>query len=199
MGEPLSNLANGLLALRSDPVWHGVFSYDEMARSAILCRPVPCIDPAASPAPAFIARPVRDEDVTGAQEWLQRAGLTMIGKDPTYSAVDLVARENSFHPVQEYLDSLAWDGVERLPSWLHIYFGVDETPYTRAIGQMFLISMVARICKPGCQVDYMLILEGGQGGQKSSACRVLGGEWFSDSMPENLASKTHRSTSAGNG
>jgi predicted P-loop ATPase len=84
---------------------------------------------------------------------------------------------------------LAWDGVERLPTWLKVYFGTDETQYIRAIGQMFLISVVARIYQPGCQVDYMLILEGGQGGKKSSACRVLGGEWFSDSMPENLASK----------
>jgi len=141
------------------------------------------------PPAAFIERPVRDEDVTAAQEWLQRAGLVLIGKDSTHSAVDLVARENSFHPVQEYLDSLAWDGVERLLTWLSVYFGANETPYTNAIGQMFLISMVARIYKPGCQVDYMLILEGGQGGKKSSACRVLGGDWFSDNMPENLASK----------
>jgi hypothetical protein len=146
MGEPLSNLANGLLAFRSDAAWHGVFSYDEMARTAILCRPVPRFGPdLALPPPAFMERPVRDEDVTAAQEWLQRAGLVMIGKDVAHSAVDLVSRENSFHPVQEYLDSLAWDGVERLPTWLKVYFGVGDTPYTRAIGQMFLISVVARI------------------------------------------------------
>src|SRR5262249_52152733 len=87
-------------------------------------------------------------------------------------------------PVREYLDSLVWDQVERLPTWLHTHLGAEATAYTEAIGKMFMTSMVARIYAPGCQVDYMPILEGGQGGKKSSACRILGGDWFSDNMPE---------------
>jgi predicted P-loop ATPase len=67
--------------------------------------------------------------------------------------------------------------------------GAEDTPYTRAIGRMFMISAVARILKPGCKADYMLVLEGPQGARKSTACRIVGGEWFSDSMPENVASK----------
>jgi len=76
-----------------------------------------------------------------------------------------------------------------LALWLHKYLGSENTEYTRGIGTMFMISMVARIYDPGCKVDYMVIFEGPQGVKKSTVCAILGDEWFSDNMPENVASK----------
>jgi hypothetical protein len=186
--RPLSNLANALLALREDPVWGGVLAYDGMLRASMLMRPVP-VHGAAPELGEFKPRPLRDEDVSSIQEWLQIAGLTTIGKDPTHQAVDLRSVECNYHPVRDYLNGLEWDGVERLESWLHTYLGAENTPYAQGIGRMFLVSVVARIFDPGCKVDYMVILEGPQGTRKSTACSILGGEWFSDTIPENVASK----------
>ena len=53
------------------------------------------------------------------------------------------------------------------------YFHADDTPYVRAIGPRWLISSVARIYQPGCQVDHTLVLEGPQGRLKSQAAPDL--------------------------
>jgi predicted P-loop ATPase len=76
------------------------------------------------------------------------------------------------------------DGVPRVDTWLTSYLGSENSAYTRAIGRMFLVSMIARVEDPGCKADYMIIFEGGQGTLKSTACAILGGRWFSDSMPD---------------
>jgi predicted P-loop ATPase len=68
--------------------------------------------------------------------------------------------------------------------FLPTYFGTECNDYHAKIGAMFLVAMVKRIYEPGCQCDYALVLEGGQGAGKSSACRILAGDrYFSDSLP----------------
>jgi predicted P-loop ATPase len=171
--RPLPNLANALTALRGDPSIQDKFGFDEMLRAPVWQR----------------ERPVTDADVTELQEWLQRAGIRRVGKDTVFAAVDLVARERSYHPVKEYLGSLAWDGTPRLDTWLSTYLGATTGPYSGNVGRMFLISMIARIFQPGCKVDHMLILEGPQGALKSTVCATLGGQWFSDALPDIGAGK----------
>ncbi|MGA0563628.1 VapE domain-containing protein [Ancylobacter sp. VNQ12] len=189
-GKPFGNLANAAHALRSDPAISGIFSYDAFRASLMLESPVPAPGKGhVLPDDDFVPRQVCDNDVNRLQEYLQYAGLGRLGKDTTYQAVDIRAHERSYHPVRDYVESLRWDDTPRVATWLQTYLGCEPTLYTSQIGGMFLIAMVARIFEPGCKADYMLVLEGPQGAMKSSACRILGGDWFSDNMPDVTSGK----------
>jgi predicted P-loop ATPase len=180
-GEPRPTLSNAMLALRADQRLIELLAYDEMLRAPILNRPPAGIDEGEQ----FSPRPIRDTDVAALLELLQLAGLEKLGKDTLHHAVDLRAQECAFHPVRNYLAALRWDGRQRLDTWLHDYLGAEASEeYQRGIGRMFLVAMVARIFKPGCKADYMPVLEGPQGAMKSSACAVLGDQWFSDALPD---------------
>jgi len=77
----------------------------------------------------------------------------------------IVAHRNLFHPVREYLEGLAWDGVPRAERWLEDYCAVvpassEHAGLVRSVAKKWLLSCVARAMKPGCKVDTMLILEG---------------------------------------
>ena len=99
-------------------------------------------------------------------------------------AIEVIANDHTFQPVLDYLESLEWDGIERLNDWLNLYMGAETTDLNRALGARWLISAVARAYDPGCQVDHILILESAQGRGKSTAFRILGGDFFSDDIGE---------------
>jgi predicted P-loop ATPase len=124
--------------------------------------------------------------------------------------IDLEARSHPFHPVRDYLNELQWDGTSRLSRFLIDYCGAvadgenlnerkDASEYLEAVTRAFFIAAVARIYKPGCKADCMLILEGPQGALKSRLLRMLAvrDEWFTDSLPHDLASKDARAHLAG--
>lgn len=177
--EPRPNLFNAMLAMRGDLKLCDTFAYDEMLRAPILVAPAPGNDDE-----PFQPRPVRDTDVAAVQEYLQLNGLEKLGKDTAHQAVDLRAHECAFHPVRDYLGGLTWDHKDRLDTWLSTYLGAEANAYHQGIGKMFLVALVARVFEPGCKADYMMILEGPQGAMKSSACAVLGGQWYSDNLPD---------------
>ncbi len=179
MGEPRSNLHNVLIAMRSDPRVAGLLHFDEMAIKVTITKPVPGKTKRNFNDP----RPIEDADELALLEFMQHSGLETTTAGTLRDAILLVAKEKPVHPVQDYLNSIQWDGTHRLHLWLHKYLGVENTEYASRVGIMFLISMVARVFEPGCKVDTMLILEGDQGLQKSKACEVLAGTWFGDSLP----------------
>lgn len=182
-GSYASNLANAITWLELQPDFKGMFGYDQMASRVVLLR---------EPDGAKVCcglRPLNDRDVSLICERLQRQGLPAIGREDVWHAIDACARNNSFHPVKRSIEAVAWDGRGRLDYWLSTYLGCETSDYVARIGAMFLISMIARIYEPGCQADHVLILEGPQGAGKSSVCRILGDDWFSDGLADNIGGK----------
>jgi predicted P-loop ATPase len=177
-------LVNALLVMRNAPAMTGVLAYNEFTLCAVTQKAAPWTQ-------STIGAPWRDFDDTQLAAWLQLYGVAVSSRVAA-EAAQAIAEENPFHPVKDYLDSLAWDRSERINTWLTTYGGVEDSTYTRAIASRWLISAVARIYRPGCQADAVLLLEGPQGSLKSSSLRTLAGDdWFSDCISE-LGSKDSR-------
>lgn len=102
------------------------------------------------------------------------------GKDALFDAVQSLCIDNRYHPIRDYLDGLVWDGVSRLDSWVVDYLGCDDTELNRTFGKLCLLGAVRRIRQPGHKFDQIVVLEGPEGINKSSAIKVLAGDYFSD-------------------
>lgn len=166
---------NVFLVLLNHPALRGLVGYDEFAHRVMKLRPPPWKGEAGEWS-------TNDDYMLGF--WLAKHERMNIKSEGTLIAgVAMAAMHNTFHPVHDYLNGLAaWDGVPRLRHWLHECLGAADSDYTALVGSWFLMGMVNRVLNPGCQMDYMVVLEGLQGKRKSTALRTLVGndDWFAD-------------------
>jgi hypothetical protein len=113
--------------------------------------------------------------------WMQRmVGFLKLRRGPVLEAFMSIPADptRQRNPLADSIRSVEWDGEDRLETMFIKAFGAVDGAYTRSVGRCWLISAVARVFEPGCQVDTMLILEGKQGIGKSTALKILGDRWY---------------------
>jgi predicted P-loop ATPase len=189
---PKNILANVEACLTHSPLFCNALAFDELRAEVILTRNI--VDPINSkPVYHLTAGTVVTEHIVREMVVLAQRLVTSVTftEDTFGQAISHVARQSAFHPIQDFLNGLVWDGVKRIDTWLIDHLGVedDEEGYARGIGRRWLISAVGRAIKPGSKADCMLIIEGPQGMGKSPALETLAGkDWFKDS-PIDFTSK----------
>lgn len=123
-----------------------------------------------------------DEDDSGLRHYLEKVYGIKRAAPTIEDACKLVFKENRFHPVKEYLNSLEWDDTCRVEMVLINYFGAEDNIYTRAASRIFICGAVARIYNPGCQLDYVTTIVGKQGIRKGTFYRKMAkhDEWYTE-------------------
>ena len=125
--------------------------------------------------------PIKNVDFSGVRNYLESIyGIT--GTLKIEDSLNLEFQRQSYHPIQDYLSDLKWDGIQRVDSLLIDYFGADDNIYSREAVRKMLTAAVARTFRPGTKFDLVLTLVGIQGTGKSTFFKKLGREWFSDTF-----------------
>lgn len=179
-GEVKPTYANAYLILANHPDLAGLLAFDEHAYRVYVTRRPPWL--CARDVRTFPAVMHEQLDVAPCTEWFQNSYGAAWAKKTIAEAMIDVSWVCRFDAVRDYLESLKWDGIERIADWLVDYAAAENTILNRAISCRWLISAVARILDPGCKADCILVLEGDQGYKKSTAFEVLAGAWFKDEI-----------------
>lgn len=106
-----------------------------------------------------------------------------------HGAIVRVAAMNTVEPIKEWLEALPdWDGTPRVNGMFTAHWGVampatkEEQDFMGILAARWMVSLVARIIDPGCDVHTVLTLVGPKGMGKSRGLRALASKpWFSDS------------------
>jgi len=179
-GALLPTMDNVVGILRNDPAWRNVIAYDEFAGQEVK-RSVP-------PFERGELGEWTDLDDARLELWLaEKYHVRGFKNQALFRGVCLAADANRFHPVRDYLSGLTWDGLPRLKTLLWAYLGANngvESAYSEAVAVKWLVGAVARVMKPGCKMDNVLILDGPQGAMKSTALKVMFDPWFTDAAFE---------------
>ena len=175
-GNILSVPENYYTILRDDPYLHGKLRYNQLDGRVYAHGFYWAIDD----------HPVRDVDLFNIRRFIS-AVYRIRSKDDILDNIYAVADFNAYHPVREMLNSLEWDGADRIPDLLPRYLGAEPSDYTTAVTKMLLYAVIQRVFHPGIKFDTAIVLsDTKQGSGKSTLCRLLAlqDDWYTDSLDD---------------
>ena len=173
-GGVRQSIRNCLTVFQRDPVLAGAIAYNILTDRKDIIKPIGFHRESTA---------LNDTDMKYLLLYLEETyGLT--NEKKIDNAIGIVANENKYHPIRDYLSTLVWDGTERIRFCLRHFLGADADDYTYEALKLFLLGAISRAFQPGCKFEIMLCLVGGQGAGKSTFFRLLAvrDEWFSDDL-----------------
>ena len=173
-GEIKSTINNALIILDGDPLLKGKFALNKFAGRGEVLGALPWDQSAER-------RMWSDTDSNGLYWYLEKT-YKLTGRGNIDSALDIHASQHAFNEVQDFINGLQWDGVERLDTLFIDYLGAEDSAYNRAVCRKAFTAAIARAMHPGCKFDNMLILAGPQGIGKSTLLDKMSLGWFNDSI-----------------
>ena len=174
-GGVRNSIKNCLTVFQHDPLLSGAIAYNLLTDRTDIVKPIGY--------DRSLSSSMTDTDMKYIRLYLEE-NYDLTSEKRIMDAADLAAHQNSYHPVQDFLNSLTWDGTERIRYCLHHFLGAETDEYTFQSLRLFLLGAIHRAFRPGCKFEVMLCLVGGQGAGKSTFFRLLAGkdEWFSDDL-----------------
>ena len=175
-GIPIPTIDNIMIILDGDPLLKGKFALNQFAGRGEVLGPLPW-------AMDGKRRLWSDTDSNGLYWYLEKT-YAINKRGNIDAALDVHAATHAFNEVQDFLNSLSWDGIPRLDTLFIDYLGAedDKEGYCRAVCRKAFTAAVARAMDPGCKFDQMLILCGPQGIGKSTLLDRMSRGWFNDSI-----------------
>ena len=176
-GVPKPTVYNLTVILSKDELLAGRLWFNKMAYSKYITTPCPWDDGADD-------RPISDYDYGHIRAYIEHKYGIKVAKDAMVDAIGNVCTTNARNPLTEWLDSLVWDGEERIWSVLPVFVGAAADRASAYAARVFMLGAVARAYEPGIKFDYMLVLAGPQGIGKSSLAKLFGvrREWYCDNL-----------------
>ena len=169
-----NTIDNFVTALYCDPELRGKFRYNLLTERIDVTGDLPWV----------CKSKTLDDTQMNYLMWYLEVVYGLSSEKKALSALKIVAYGNRFHPIRDYLNSLIWDGTERIWHALHHFLGSDESDYNYEVLKLFMMGCIKRVFEPGCKFETMMTLVGGQGAGKSTFFRfmALRDEWFSDDL-----------------
>lgn len=118
-------------------------------------------------------RRISNEDAPLLRCQMERRGFKSISPEIMKSSLAILCARNRYDSARDWAEGLRWDGVPRIALALHTYYGVKDSPYSRAVSLYLFTALAGRAIEPGCQADMVPVLVGLQGAKKTSAVRIL--------------------------
>ena len=153
-GGVRQSIRNCLTVFQRDPLLSGAIAYNILTDRKDIIKPIGFHRESTA---------LNDTDMKYLLLYLEETyGLT--NEKKIDNAIGIVANENKYHPIRDYLNTRVWDGTERIRFCLRHFLGADADDYTYEALKLFLLGAISRAFQPGCKFEIMLCLVGGQGG-----------------------------------